>query len=136
MTKKENKIFLGGTCNDDTWRDKLIPLIQVAYFNPVVEDWTEECIEIENIEKEQRCNIHLYLITSLMSGVYSIAEAVDSVSNYPNKTTIFHIIPDGFSQGQLRSLSAVCKIIRGKGGIAYIDEELRRTAIVLSFAFT
>ena len=41
-------VFLGGTCNNSTWRDKLIPLLKIDYFNPVVEDWTEEAQQIEN----------------------------------------------------------------------------------------
>ena len=47
------KIFLGGTCNENKWREELIPMLKVDYFNPIVEDWTEESIEIENEEKQQ-----------------------------------------------------------------------------------
>ena len=32
-----NKVFLGGTCNNSTWRDELIPQLKIDYFNPVVE---------------------------------------------------------------------------------------------------
>ena len=38
-----NKVFLGGTCNGSTWRDELIPMLNIDYFNPVVENWTSEC---------------------------------------------------------------------------------------------
>lgn len=31
-------IFLGGTCNNSTWRDELIPKLTNKYYNPVVED--------------------------------------------------------------------------------------------------
>ena len=41
------KVFLGGTCNNSTWRDTLIPLLKIDYFNPVVDDWTPECQEQE-----------------------------------------------------------------------------------------
>ena len=40
-----NRIFLGGTCNGTTWRDELIKGLTVDYFNPVVEDWTEEALD-------------------------------------------------------------------------------------------
>lgn len=33
------EIFLGGTCNNSKWRDKLIPMIFCEYFNPVVDNW-------------------------------------------------------------------------------------------------
>ena len=131
---KFNKVFLGGTCCETTWREELIGLIQVDYFNPVVDDWTEECIEIENNEKEKLCNVHLYVITSDMMGVYSIAEAVQS-SLTKGVSTIFHVIPDGFSRGQLKSFDAVRGLLINNGAIAYIDKELARTARVINFSF-
>ena len=130
----ENKVFLGGTCADTDWRDKLIKAIQIDYFNPVVEDWTMECIIEEDNQKELFCNIHLYIITSEMKGVYSIAEVIDSAER-KNKVTILHIIPDGFDEGQLRSLTAVSKMVQMKGGISYVDSELMRTARVLNYGF-
>lgn len=129
-----NKIFLGGTCNDSTWRQELVKAIQVDFFDPVVEDWTEECQAIEMDEKENKCNIHLYVITKDMTGVFSIAEVIDSVHN-KSKTTILHVIPDGFTAGQLRSLKAVVDLVSLRGGIAYIDNELNRTSRVINFAF-
>jgi len=129
-----NKVFLGGTCAETTWREELMKIIQVDYFNPVVEDWTEDCISIEDNEKLNKCNIHLYIITKEMQGVYSIAEVIDSAKTN-NKTTILHVIPEGFDEGQLRSLRAVAKMVRENGGIAYIDEELARTARVINYCF-
>ena len=76
-----SKIFLGGTCNNSTWRERIEKLVQVEMFNPVVEDWTEECQAIEMDEKENKCDVHLYVITSEMTGVFSIAEVIDSVHN-------------------------------------------------------
>ena len=61
-----NRVFLGGTCADTTWRNELMPLLDekhVDYFNPVVENWTPECQQIEEDEKNKKCNIHLYVIT-------------------------------------------------------------------------
>lgn len=129
-----NKVFLGGTCAETTWRNELIKMIQIDYFNPVVDDWTEECIAQEEHEKEVKCNIHLYVITSAMQGVYSIAEVIQS-SLTKGKSTILHVIPDGFDEGQLKSLDAVCGLARGNGAIAYIDNELERTARVINFAY-
>ena len=129
-----SKIFLGGTCNNSTWRSQIEKLVQVAMFNPVVDDWTEECQAIEMDEKENKCDIHLYVITSQMIGVFSIAEVIDSVHN-KTKKTLLHVIPDGFDKGQLKSLKAVVNLVKLRGGIAYIDEELNRTARVLNYAF-
>lgn len=30
------RVFLGGTCNESTWRDELIKKLKIDYFNPVV----------------------------------------------------------------------------------------------------
>lgn len=129
-----NKVFLGGTYADSNWRERIIGLIQVKYFNPVVNDWTPECVLIENREKQFLCNIHLYVITNEMQGVYSIAEAVESAMTH-GKVTIFHVIPDGFTDGQLRSLKATADLISVKGGIAYIDSSIDRTSRVINNCF-
>lgn len=118
---KTNKVFLGGTCNESTWRDELIPKLEEIdfdYFNPVVEDWTQECQDIEIYEKENNCNIHLYVITNKMKGVFSIAEAIESVFN-KDKKTIFCVL-DGFDGDfpdfQVKSLEAVGKMVERNGG--------------------
>lgn len=129
-----NKVFLGGTCNESTWRDELIPLLQVAFFNPVVDDWNETCQSQEEFEKLINCNIHLYVITIDMLGVYSIAEVIDS-AHTQNKQTILHVIPDGFDKSQLKSLKAVCDMVGRLGGISYIDADLRRSARVINHCF-
>ena len=126
-----NKVFLGGTCNETTWRDELSKMLKVDFFNPIVSDWTSECQAMEEDEKAVSCNVHLYVITSAMIGTFSIAEAVES-SMTAGKQTIFHVIPDGFNKGQLKSLDAVSKMIRKHGGVAYIDEDLMRTARIIN----
>ena len=57
-----NKVFLGGTCAETTWREELIDLIQIDYFNPVVDDWTPDCIEIENQESVLMNNGDLFVV--------------------------------------------------------------------------
>lgn len=131
----KNKIFLGGTCAETTWRDELINVLTVNYFNPVVKDWTPECQAKEMDEKENKCNIHFYYITKEMMGVFSIAEVVDSTFQQ-NKRTILHVNPDGFEKHALKSLKATVDLVNLRGGIAYIDNELFRSARVLNFAFS
>jgi hypothetical protein len=112
-----NKVFLGGTTNKTTWRDQLIPQLKIDYFNPVVEDWTEDCIKLENEEKQHKCNIHLYVITKEMIGVYSIAEAVQS-SLTNCKTTVFCILDkDSFNKSVLKSLIATEELLSTNGAI-------------------
>tara|TARA_R110002096_G_C14149484_1_gene683799 strand:+ start:174 stop:572 length:399 start_codon:yes stop_codon:yes gene_type:complete len=130
-----NRIFLGGTCAETTWRTKLEKVLRVPSFNPVVEDWTPECQDEERLQKNNLCNIHLYVITKEMQGVFSIAEVIDS-THQKGKRTILHVIPDGFEKSQLKSLNAVCDMVNINGGIAYVDSELNRTARVINYSFS
>ena len=66
------KVFLGGTVNHSTWRNYIIPRLNIAYFNPVVAEWTEEALERELYER-RHCNFCLYVITPKMSGFYALA---------------------------------------------------------------
>lgn len=127
-----SKVFLGGTCSGANWREKLAVDIgaDIELFDPVVDDWTPECQAIEEIEKRFKCSIHLYLITSDMTGVFSIAEAIESAMTL-GKLCIFHVIPAGFDDGQIKSLQAVADMVKKHGGVAYIDSDLGRTARLL-----
>ena len=110
-TKK--RIFLGGTCAESTWREELIPKLDIDYFNPVVDDWTPECQE-EEIRQRKTCDYVLYVITSAMQGVYSIAEVVDDSNKRPDKT-IFCVLEDGFDKKQIKSLKQVSKMVEENG---------------------
>lgn len=112
------KIFLGGTCNNSTWRKELISLLKIDYFNPVVENWTPEC-QIEEIKQRENCDYCLYTITPKMIGVYSIAEAVDDSCKRPLKTIFCLLTEDGaerFDNHQLKSLKATGELIKRNGG--------------------
>ena len=85
------KVFLGGTCNESKWREMLISRLKIDYFNPVVDDWTPECME-EELKQRKLCDYVLYVITPLMTGVYSIAEVIDDSNKQPEKT-IFCYLP-------------------------------------------
>ena len=114
------RVFLGGTCNESIWRDLLIPMLKIDYFNPVVDDWTPEC-QAEEIRQREQCDFCLYTITPRMTGVYSIAEVVDDSNKRPEKT-IFCILetdPTGgkqFTKEQVKSIEAVGKMVERNGG--------------------
>lgn len=121
----KKKVFLGGTCNDSNWRERLIIKLNdnVDYFNPVVEDWTPECME-EEIRQREICDFCLYVITPKMTGTYSIAEVVDDSNKRPNKTLFCYLENDfnfdnltlyKFNEGQLKSLSRVANMVKENG---------------------
>ena len=108
--------------------------LQCEYFNPVVEDWTPDCQEEERWQRAE-CDVLLYVITPLMTGVYSIAEAVEDSIKNPEKTVfcikpVDEIVdleaanrqnfvlghPRMFTEGQLRSLNAVGEMVQRNGG--------------------
>lgn len=114
---KPKKVFLGGTCNNSTWRKELIEKINIDYYNPVVPDWTPEC-QAEEIRQRETCDLVLYAITAQMTGVYSIAEVIDDSNKRPEKT-VFCVLGDGFDDRQLRSLEAVKKMVAENGGSVF-----------------
>lgn len=122
------KVFLGGTCNDSTWRNKLISMLNIDYFNPVVDDWTEECYQ-EELRQREICDYCLYTITPRMIGFYSIAEVVDDSNKRPNKTILCILKEDDrfpndlidapslkISYGQMKSLNKVGEMVKRNGG--------------------
>lgn len=124
------KIFLGGTCNDSTWReDFIIPALKIDFFNPVVDDWTEEDY-LRELHERMVCDYCLYVITPRMSGVYSIAEIIDDSNKRPEKTLFCYLVKDGeleFSPSQLKSLESVGKMVEINGAKWFRNlEELRK----------
>ncbi len=113
--RNKPKVFLGGTCNDSTWRAEFIKDLEMDYFNPVVEDWTEECMA-EEIKQREECDYCLYVITSDMTGVYSIAEVIDDSNKRPEKT-IFAYKQKGFDKFQQKSLNQVGEMVTRNGGL-------------------
>jgi hypothetical protein len=130
------RVFLGGTCNDSTWRDELIPKLTIEYFNPVVPDWNEEAYQ-EELRQREECDFVLYVITPRMEGVYSIAEVVDDSNKRPGRTLFCFLEKDKadqeevpvqshvkllsstkdvfFSKGQKKSLIATGNMIERNG---------------------
>jgi hypothetical protein len=107
------KVFLGGTCNNSSWREKIIPLLKIDYFNPVVKDWTKKCQEIE-LKERKICDFCLYTITPKMSGVYSIAEVVDDSNKKPEQTVLVLLRKDEnliFTEAEWKSLTAVANLV-------------------------
>lgn len=116
-------IFLGGTCNNSTWRETLIKGLNAPYFNPVIEDgeWTDAHQKHE-LKMREECEYNLYVITPEMTGVYSIAEAVDDSNKRPKKT-IFCILRDGFEKFQKKSLETTAKMVATNIAAAGIEEQ-------------
>jgi len=130
---KKKKAFLGGTCNNSTWRDELIKLLEIDYFNPVVDDWTEDDYKDE-LKQRKSCDFCLYVITPKMKGQYSIAESVDDSNKRPEKTIFVFLEEDEkekFDKEQIKSLDKVGIMIKDNGGKYF--KTLDEVAIYLNF---
>ena len=119
----EPKVFLGGTCIESDWRDKLIKKLEIDYFNPVVKDWNDEAYK-EELKQRKICDFLLYVITPKMTGFYSIAEVIDDSNKNPSKTIFCYLKTDKndkdekikFENHQIKSLEAVAKMVSKNGG--------------------
>lgn len=114
------EVFLGGTCANSKWRNRLIPLLKIKYFNPVVSNWTPECQKKE-LMKRETCDFVLYTLTRVYS-TYSIAEVVDDSNKRPEKT-ICCIVNEklnddrfALSTQDLKHLDAVGRLVERNGG--------------------
>ncbi len=117
------RVFLGGTCNESTWRNRIITMLDIGYFNPVVENWTESCME-EELRQRESCDLCLYTITPKMTGVYSIAEVVDDSNKRPSSTILVLLEKDdgvAFTDGQWKSLLSVSRMVDRNGGAVFTN---------------
>lgn len=120
------RVFLGGTCMESKWRDRLIPELKIDYFNPVVDDWNEEAQKKEK-EAKETCSIMLFVITPRMTGAYSIHELTYYTTVHKDKTTVFMLMnevyedsdsypkdnmPREWTQGQYRSFKSIVEDLK------------------------
>ena len=110
------KVFLGGTCSGYKWRNELIPMLKCDYYNPIVKNW-QESDRLREVRERETSDYVLYVITSGIKGVYSIAEVVDDSNKQPQKT-IFCILEDSkFNNQMLHSLKATKNLVKSNGAI-------------------
>lgn len=111
------KVFLGGTINGSKWREEVIEKLEIDYFNPVVEDWNDEA-RLREMHEKNTCEYLLFVVTPLMAGVFSIAEAVDLSNKVPDRT-LFCVLEEDcgkvWSDCQRISLIEVERLIRVNG---------------------
>lgn len=107
------KVFLGGTCSGYKWRDDLIPMLNCDYYNPIVKNWSEED-RLREVHERETADYVLYVITSGMKGVYSIAEIIDDSNKRPEKTIVC-VLYDNIDEQMSRSLQATLNLAKSNG---------------------
>ena len=110
-------VFLGGTCSNSKWRERLIPMLDSEYINPVVKTWTDDDYKRE-LKYREEADICLYVITPKLKGFYSIAEAVQDSCKSPEKTIVCILRTDDdkqFNPIQWRSMKKVLALCKESG---------------------
>jgi hypothetical protein len=109
-------VFLGGSCNPTTWRhDVAIPLMEAAnvkYYNPQVDDWTPELVEIEAKAKDQAA-ILLFVIDDQTRALASVAESIENICSGRHVVLVVREVQEGtclagdvaVSAGELKDLN-------------------------------
>lgn len=120
------KVFLGGTCSGYKWRDELIPMLKIDYYNPIVKNWSE-ADRLREVHERETADYVLYVITSGMKGVYSIAEVIDDSNKRPEKTILCVLYKD-IEKQMAHSLRAVVNLAKSNG--VHICESLEEVAEV------
>lgn len=111
------KVFLGGTCNGSNWREDVTPHLKIDYFNPIVPTWDKKA-QLNEIKEINESDFLLFVITPLLTGVYSIAEVVDASNKKPEKTILCVLDEDNgkkWTESQKKSLTAVEKLVHSNG---------------------
>lgn len=122
------KVFLGGTCSGYKWRDDLIPMLTCDYYNPIVKNWSE-VDRLREVHERETADYVLYVITSGLRGVYSVAEIIDDSNKRPEKTIVC-VLYDGFDKKMTHSLRATVNLARDNGVI--VCESLNEIAATLN----
>ena len=125
------RIFLGGTCNESTWRERMIHFLKkvgLEWFDPTVGDWDEKA-QANELRERKKCDFCLYVITPKMTGTYSIAELIDDCHKRPHRTVFVPLRQDDgfrFNDTEWRSLINVKKMVERIGG--HTETELSNAA--------
>lgn len=84
------KVFLGGACGPTVWRKKTaIPFLSahnIEYYNPQVDNWYPELINIEEAEKESADA--LLFVIGATSGIASMIEAMEHIVCSPQRLVL------------------------------------------------
>lgn len=85
VSATKSQVFLGGSCNPTTWRQKIaMPFLDteaITYFNPQVDDWKPDMINLESVAKENADILFFVIDCQTRSTVGLIESAFIAGSN-------------------------------------------------------
>ena len=130
MSDSKYDVFLGGSCNPTTWRkDTVIPYLEkeeVTYYNPQVEDWYPELIQMEETAKKSSY-IKLYVFDSQTRAIASLVEAAFMASIGWRIVVVLHYLSESKEveiAGETLTKQEVIDLNRGRSFLCDILEKL------------
>jgi hypothetical protein len=117
-----SEVFLGGTCAGPDYREQLIPLLTVPYFNPVVADWKPEDAAREDRAKEE-ASANVFVITPAAIGMYSVAELTELAIESEKPLFVMFMEVEGFTwnEHQLKSNAQIKKLLSKYNALIFED---------------
>lgn len=125
------KVFLDGTCEGSIWRQKIISMLNIDYFNPIY-SFTDcpRLSDLENLNKDRdECDYCLYVITPSMQNSLDLVRAIDDSNKHPEKTILCvlnHEFPIdtydfphykiNFCIGEMKAFNDIGHIVENNGG--------------------
>lgn len=131
-------VFLGGSCNPTTWRKYIaIPLLNAAsitYYNPQVDDWAPELVEIEAKAKAQASN-YLFVIDGQTRAIASMVEAAGLLVEDPS--AMYLVVMDIASYTVINGAPISDRELRDLNrGRAYLRELANRYDVIVHESVT
>lgn len=91
-------VFLGGACNPTTWRKNIaIPTFEergITFYNPQVDNWTEELIVLEALVKA-RSRILLFVLSGQTRAISSMIEVTEYIKTGRDVVMVVQYMPEG-----------------------------------------
>ena len=112
------KVFLGGTVNGSTWRNRVKEELAIEYFDPVVDVWNDAAYERE-LSERRNSEFVLFVLTPKMMGYYAVAEVADDSFQRPDKTLYCYLPEDGkdfFTKDQIEQFDYLGEVVTANGG--------------------
>ncbi len=139
MTKLQDVVGLFGTVGQSTWRDEVIARLEkenIAYFNPVVPEWTADHAKME-AHHMATDRVILFVITSEGKSYGSLAETGwAALSAAKNGQTVILVIQDFqglFGTAANRARALVRAHAQKAGIVIYQDIPTAVAAVIKAF---
>ncbi|MBE7531292.1 MAG: hypothetical protein HND44_18295 [Chloroflexi bacterium] len=136
MAPLQNTVGLFGTAGNSTWRNAVMARLDaagIAYFNPVVPDWTPAHAELES-QHLASDRVILLVITAETEGYGSLAEtgwaALSAAQNGQAFLLVIEDYPDGPKSAANRARALVRAHAQKAGMTVYDDVDTAVTAAI------